>query len=108
MSSMVFPPSAHNFNLIIADFTGIVKRIMQRVILKIVKNGRRRRPFDLVKKVPVGATTGRPLILLQQNQSPQGEKNSDFPSGNPKIKDFRRASNARPYVVHRNTSSLTV
>ncbi|MBR7179092.1 MAG: hypothetical protein IKD27_06225, partial [Oscillospiraceae bacterium] len=29
---------------------------------------------ELVKKVPVGATTGRPLILLRQNQSPQGEK----------------------------------
>ena len=41
----------------------------------------------------------RPQILPKQNLSPQVEKDGYFPSENPKIKDFRRTSNARPYIL---------
>ncbi|MBR5292978.1 MAG: hypothetical protein IKU32_08735 [Clostridia bacterium] len=34
--------------------------------------------FELVKKVPVGATLGRPWILPKQNPSPQGENTVIF------------------------------
>ena len=57
------------------------------------------------EKPPWGV--GRPQILSKQNLSPQGEKDGYFPSENPKIKDFRRTSNARPYA-HRKERSLIV
>ena len=34
--------------------------------------------FQLVEKVPVGATLGRPWILPKQNPSPQGENTVIF------------------------------
>ena len=57
--------------------------------------------LERIKKRIVGATIGRPQILSKQNLSPQGEKDGYFPSENPKIKDFRRTSNARPYILMR-------
>ena len=55
--------------------------------------------FWFVKKVPVGATLGRPWILPQQNPSPQGEKYGYFPSENPKNAVFRRASTVYSVVT---------
>jgi hypothetical protein len=45
----------------------------------------------------VGAIIDRPGILLCKIPSPPGEKTGYFPSGNPKICDFRRAISDRPY-----------
>jgi len=47
----------------------------------------------------VGAIIDRPQILPKQNLSPQSEHNF-FPSGNPKIFDFRRAISDRPYIAN--------
>ena len=54
-----------------------------------------------VKKWSVGATIGRPQILHCKICSPQGENIHDFLSDGPKIPDFRRAINDRPYNLNR-------
>jgi hypothetical protein len=52
-----------------------------------------------------GGALTRPRILWKQNPSPQGEKYGYFPSENPKIFDFWRASKARPYNGSGQTES---
>ena len=55
------------------------------------------RAFNVSQKAIVGATRGR-LWILEQNPSPQGEKQGYFPAGNPKNFVFRRATEGRPYI----------
>ena len=57
--------------------------------------------WGMIYTAPVGATLGRPWILFEQNPPPQGGKYGYVPSENPKNYVFRRASEARPYILYR-------
>jgi len=52
---------------------------------------------------PVGAIIDRPGILFAKCRA-AGTNMGYFPSGNPKMFHFRRASNARPYIHSNNTN----
>jgi hypothetical protein len=63
--------------------------------------------FSVSKKVVVGATRGRPWILLSKIHRRKAKKGY-FPSGNPKNFVFRRATEGRPYGVYEKPGSSTV
>jgi hypothetical protein len=62
---------------------------------------------SLSKKVVVGATRGRPWILLSKIRRRKAKKGY-FPSGNPKNFVFRRATKGRPYGVYEKAGFSTV